>query len=451
MKKYLLFALIVCAAIKAGATDIGGILGNMTLTKANSPYHITKNILIPSGVKVVIDPGVEVLVDPNLFIQVNGTLRAIGTIEDSIYFKISQNAPYWNGIKFSGTSESYDPKSGEGSVISFASFKIGEFWLHSDDIAAIDIVDCSPKISNNTIAGGAVGIKINALSLYSTISNNRIYGGFIGIGVEGNVTIVENEIFAIFHAPISISVGDVYVVNNEIHNSGYGIVLNDEYYPSSFNIIGNFFHDNYNASVYGDTKNIAINCNTFKDNNGPNISLGCTYIPKSIKGNNFLNYTKANVAIGDAFNCYITLPEGTFFLPLEIENNYWNGLSENEIEKSILDFEDDFSKKIKVVVVSTSSDSLLYDSAYCFAGTVTSVMQPNDKITNSINVFPNPSVGGVLTFTTDDCTIEEITLVNALNQQEVTKGTKVESTFKGLVTAIVKTNKGIFNKKIIIY
>ncbi|WP_028978926.1 T9SS type A sorting domain-containing protein [Sporocytophaga myxococcoides] len=450
MKKYLLFALIVCAAIKSGATDIGGILGNMTLTKENSPYHITKNVLIPSGVRVAIDPGVEVVVESGLFIQVNGTLRAIGTIGDSIYFKLAQNGSNWNGIKFSGTSESYDPKSGEGSIISFASFKLGELLLFTD-LAAIDIVDCSPKISNNTIAGGGNGIKIKALSINSTISDNRIYGGFTGLAVEGNVTIVENEIFAIWDAGINISVGDVYVVNNEIHHSGLGILQYDEYLPSSYNFIGNFFHDNYNASIKGDSRNIAINCNTFKDNKGPNISLGCTFIPKSIKGNNFLNYTKANLAIGDGFNCWITLPEGTFFLPLEIENNYWNGLSENEIENSILDFDDDFSKKIKVVVVSTSSDSLVYDSAYCFAGTVTSVMQPNDKITNSINVFPNPSVGGELTFNSDDSTIEEITLVNALNQKEVIRGNKVETTFKGLVTAIVKTNKGIFNKKIIIY
>jgi hypothetical protein len=449
MKKYLLFALIICAVIKVDATDIGGVLGNMTLTKANSPYHITNNVLIPSGVKVIIEPGVKLLVDPNLFIQVNGTLRAIGTIGDSIYFKIekTQNGSNWNGIKFSGTSESYDPISGKGSVVSFASFDVGgEFW---PDIPIIDIVDCSPKISNNTIAGGGIRIRVIG-SINSTISGNRIYGGFTGIKVEGNTTLVENEIFGVWEA-ISISVGNVNVINNEVHHSGTGVVFYNEYYPSAFSIIGNFFHDNDGVSVLGDTKNIAINCNTFKDNKDANISLGCTYIPKSIKGNNFLNYTKANIAIGGSYNCNITLPEGTYYLPFEIENNYWNGLSEDEIEKSILDFEDDFSRKIKVFVVSSSSDSLLYDSDYCLASTVTSLMNSDNKISNSINVFPNPSVGGALTFTSEDCTIEEITLVNALNQQEVIKGSKVETSFKGLVTAIVKTNKGIFNKKIIIY
>ena len=73
MKRYLLFALIICAAIKASATDIGGILGNMTLTKANSPYIITKNTLIPSGIKVIVEPGVNVRFSTNTSLQIDGS------------------------------------------------------------------------------------------------------------------------------------------------------------------------------------------------------------------------------------------------------------------------------------------------------------------------------------------------------------------------------------------
>ena len=68
-----------------GQTDVSGVISaNTTWTLAGSPYNVTGNIQVNSGVKLIIEPGVTVNVANSKKISIEGTIEAIGTRLDSI-------------------------------------------------------------------------------------------------------------------------------------------------------------------------------------------------------------------------------------------------------------------------------------------------------------------------------------------------------------------------------
>ena len=65
-------------------TSITGILtSDTTWTQANSPYTLTGNVLVNYGVTLTIQAGTIVYL-PNTYLEVNGTLSALGTPTNEI-------------------------------------------------------------------------------------------------------------------------------------------------------------------------------------------------------------------------------------------------------------------------------------------------------------------------------------------------------------------------------
>ncbi len=65
-------------------TPVSGVItSNATWTQADSPYMLTGNLIVNSGVTLTIDPGVTVNVD-SYQLQVNGLLNARGTSSNKI-------------------------------------------------------------------------------------------------------------------------------------------------------------------------------------------------------------------------------------------------------------------------------------------------------------------------------------------------------------------------------
>ncbi len=151
MKKPLLclFLLMVLACIALVSSfhssmgqvtkEVKGILdSNTAWTKGNSPYMLTGPILVNSGVTLTIEPGVTVNLG-SYYIQVNGTLNAIGTTKDNIHFN-GGGGTLPGAIAFT----SYSPNG--CSTIENA-------VINASNSIAIGIGDTSPKINNNTIYG----------------------------------------------------------------------------------------------------------------------------------------------------------------------------------------------------------------------------------------------------------------------------------------------------------
>ena len=88
--------------LKNDKTELNQALSGdkLHLTYENSPYVMTDNILVPEGETLVIDPGVEIQVNGEYYIQVEGTLSAVGTEDKPIkIYGIDDGQDKWKGIR----------------------------------------------------------------------------------------------------------------------------------------------------------------------------------------------------------------------------------------------------------------------------------------------------------------------------------------------------------------
>ncbi len=82
----------------------GVIQGDVTWTKAESPYILTGRTTIPNGSSLTIEPGVVVQGQTGTELKVFGTLTAVGTVTETITFTSeSDSGPdQWSGLVFDG-------------------------------------------------------------------------------------------------------------------------------------------------------------------------------------------------------------------------------------------------------------------------------------------------------------------------------------------------------------
>ncbi len=180
------------SAIRVSATTfVSGVISEDTTWGLNdSPYTLTGNILVQSGATLTIEPGVEVDFAA-YYLQIEGTLRAIGTSQNRIIFSGVGDAHNSKGrISFEAISTDWSEGAGIGSVLEF-------FNISSIDSWAIQIDDeCTPKISNGffnmefSTQNHKAIFASNGIIVNNTISNSNpaIQVGSGNAGVEGYPT-----------------------------------------------------------------------------------------------------------------------------------------------------------------------------------------------------------------------------------------------------------------------
>lgn len=112
---YRLFALFLLFPICIGAqTELRGSVGDLTLDSAGNPFLVTENVTVPSGKKLRINPGCALLFKPFTGIIVEGSIEAIGTSKNPVYFTSENDSQFnnaanqsakafdWNGIRITG-------------------------------------------------------------------------------------------------------------------------------------------------------------------------------------------------------------------------------------------------------------------------------------------------------------------------------------------------------------
>jgi hypothetical protein len=227
------------------STPVNHIINSdTTWTKANSPYSFEGPVSVNTGVTLTIEAGVTVNIN-DYYLQVNGTLRAIGTENEEIVFNSSpQEIQYQPKARlyFTPASDGYNEQTGAGSILENvflpdfskvgSSVKItkctitqltvdgGSSIISENTIAKLTISGGSPTVTNNEITGAALhtgdsfGFDISGGA--PKITSNRIH--IRPWFKAGAPTFTDNKLMSGIHADANS--GQIIIYNNEISGSG---------------------------------------------------------------------------------------------------------------------------------------------------------------------------------------------------------------------------------------
>ena len=323
---------------------IGIIHSDTTWTKANSPYQITGPVGVPSGVTLTIEAGANVT-STSGYIQVNGSLRAEGTIADPINLQAS--------IRFTESSSNWSEQTQTGCIIEYST------------VGGIDTFSASPKIThctinianirggaplltdNNftnrlTVTGGSPVIsrnvitsqnELDALSVSdatAVISNNTVYGG---IGAGDSTSIVNNTVttanLAHGRSTTGINCGGYgcLVADNVVFGCDIGIHAGG--LGGSVAIERNAVVNNAVEGIHISNVNATVQKNTIVNNS---VGISALWTPNvTIKYNNIMDNEQNSLTLAYTANDY------------DATENWWGTTDAQAINQSIIDSKYDFT------------------------------------------------------------------------------------------------------------
>jgi hypothetical protein len=323
----------VCSSILFGAvqasTEVSGILSSdTTWTKAGSPYSLIGPILVSEGVTLTIESGASVDLN-NQYIQVNGTLRAVGSSSDRI--QIYNNGDGYAEIRFTKSSSSWNQTTGSGCIIehavidsvtlySYISIKINNNSIEG----SIHCHDGSAIISNNHLVGYTYSTCAVALSDSGVAMNNTVVcnkENQCGIGSSGDETVISNNtVIGFGFEGTGISDG-AYIRGNIVSGFSVGI-------RASSTLVKNNLIINNTYGIKALQRNNWIYNNTITNNT---IGVFSDAASQYLSFNNLLNNTEYNMKV--AASTYAV--NATY--------NWWGTTDTQTINQTIFDFKNDFN------------------------------------------------------------------------------------------------------------
>ena len=219
----------------SGPTDVPGGNVSGTWTRAGSPYLIKGEISIPDGLSLSIEPGVVVDFTGHYKMNVQGSLVARGTAEDSIRFTAVDKEAGWHGIKFIDT-----PSINDSSIFEYCVFEYGKANTgntREDRSGGAMIIPCDKVRVSHCLfqynmcyhqnrdngAGGVMVITGSPLIEYCEFRENRgTYGSTLAIFFEGSDPLIRNNYFHHNDGHGTINMGfnaSPVLVNNIIANN----------------------------------------------------------------------------------------------------------------------------------------------------------------------------------------------------------------------------------------
>jgi len=364
MFRFLCSLLIVsiCLTNFAQTTVSGGIYQNTTWTAVGSPYLMTGSMVVFPGVTLTIEPGVEVLVTPDYsfntgnlrYLEIRGTLIAIGTDTAPIVFKTTDASilgqQTWYGINIKGS---------QGGNIQMDRFRLHDsFYGIANDISQPGV---SYNWTNCQIKNNNYGIQINADLVYNNclFENNGVgqaaqilYGSL----TAENCQFINN--FCSFTWSNNINVNNCLFEGNGNNIVGSpGIITNCQFIDNDFGLAEAYGHTIQNC--YFEGNGVAIDntgganiSNTTFDSNTLAVRLGdaSTLINNIITNNGVgvavLAYSPNSTLIENNTICYNTdynlqnLTDKNF----QVNANCFCSQDSTYIENLILDGYDDITR-----------------------------------------------------------------------------------------------------------
>ena len=177
-------------------TEVAGVLPcDEVWSSENSPYHVTASLLVPQGCSLEIEPGTVIKFfvsakasdwDHRLYLQVDGTLSAIGTAEAPIVFTADKSKPSksnWGGVYIKGSS-------GTNSLRHVHFYYAGGDSIIGDD-AALSVSNGSFLVENCVFSHTDDALRYYAsadLDVVDTAFENVDRGVFL-LGASNKITI----------------------------------------------------------------------------------------------------------------------------------------------------------------------------------------------------------------------------------------------------------------------
>jgi len=361
----------------------GTLTTNTTWSPSGSPYLVTGDILVPSGITLTVDPGVQVRFDKtppaSHSIVVAGTIISVGRPDLRVTFTSNDAFPDrndWVSIRLDQS---------KGSVFEWTEFSWGSTTL--------DIRHCSPRIANNTILeSGLRAIQVLGPNADPIIENNTIATQLFNertgiITQDANPTIRNNVLTDNYFGIFVYLGGQPLIVNNTIRNGWVGLFI-----VSSSPIVTNNLIEGNGLADYGGTGLLLSDSPvTLLDNVIRNNAVGVE-IPYNSKGT--LPLSHRNVVNGIPLETlYHYRMRDLRIDGADLNSGRTSGFTGNATEQGLLTFYDS-------VNVTVSRARLRNNRALIFAANST-VTVVNSTLANSSNEFLLTSVSQVVALNTD--------------------------------------------------
>ncbi len=281
----------------------GVISENTTLIKDCSPYLVTSDVIVSSGISLNIEEGVELKFSSKTNLTVLGDLQVLGTESNPIIFSSIYSDEDWGSIILkNGTAKSIlnwteiiGASNGPHPVYENAAISVFNSAIELDHITIVDVannpilayysdVDMTNSLLNSKVTGDLINVKYGSASVinctfegnkeidtdaidYDEVIDGIIKGNkitnFLGFNSDGidigeeskNILIQDNFIHNCTDKGVSAGQqSSLLVTNNTIANCDKGIAIKDE----SSAIIDQTTFYNVTTPVAAFEKNIGI-------------------------------------------------------------------------------------------------------------------------------------------------------------------------------------------------
>lgn len=321
------------------------ISSDQVWTVSGSPYIISQNTYVDTGVSITIQPGVHVKsLGTGLQLILDGELQALGTKDSLIKFDTIT-------IKTSPKTIGYDVVSGNGFRLNYCEF------VGSGNGTVLSLLYTDVKITNSTFAQFGTAIRFspsntsgNTLEVRGCHFDNILGNGFgyplYATGTKGT-SIVTNNTF--LNSYTIYVYGDITFEENEVYNINSIAIssYNSKECRIKCNNIRKLNYD-MDINVSGDTTKVLFLNNTldsvgykYTNYNMLNVSkLGTnsSLLGSKFNNNNFLNSKNPTKILIKGNNTVLTT-----FETLDFKDNYWGTTDSSIIAGQIRDYNDNIT------------------------------------------------------------------------------------------------------------